>query len=170
MKILISALLSVAAGLAFADAPGNLQPAPRSLAQLTAVTPASLYPAGTNQLPLPPWQQVSQYSCGLGVLQQPYMVSIDSNFIIHGELTASTYCSAGGRGGHSVHHVYTYSIEWDYCGNYQLLPYDGKPMDQTVVVTDTYANTAYVTDPNPNFSAVPSLNLNQLPPNAVCLE
>jgi hypothetical protein len=170
MKTIVSALLLVAAGSALADSPGDPPPPTRSLAQQAAVTPAAFYPAGTNQLPLPSWQEVSQYSCGLGVLQQPYMVSIDSKFIIHGELTASTYCSSGGRGGHSVHHFYTYSIEWDYCGNYKLLPYNGGPMDQTAVVTDSFGNTAYVTDPNQNFSAVPWLNLNQLPPNATCLE
>jgi hypothetical protein len=104
------------------------------------------------------------------VKQEPYIVSIDSNFIIHGELTASTYCSAGGRGGHSVHYNYKYSIEWDYCGSFKLLPYDGGAMDQTAVVADAFGNTAYVTVPNPNFSAVPWLQLNQLPPNAVCLQ
>jgi len=43
-------------------------------------------------------------------------------------------------------------------------------MDQTAVVTDSFGNTAYVTDPNQNFNAVPWLNLNQLPPKAGCLQ
>lgn len=117
--------------------------------------------AQTVTLPLPPGTLLSGgISCG-GVPTSYYM----KGFNVKGNPYAVTYsrisCSTGGRGSRPHLYYFWNTVTWDFFGGWVISPYNGESL-VTSVTSDSYGNV----DELSGYYNVPTLIINQLPPNA----